>query len=126
MNYLEIWHRALSEKRGRVEAAKLTERVKARYDDLYAQRPHIAKRALRFHLVNNILHGLALYQTLLEETLDQTTILEEWNRLFIANIIQNRRMKLIPLLGRLPNPSRYSGGYCAGRYIGSSRPKVGR
>jgi hypothetical protein len=64
MPFLRTWQRVLAEERGEVEAARLAARVQSRYDELYASRPRIVKRALRSHLEMNILPALALYQTL--------------------------------------------------------------
>ena len=102
MPYLDAGQRMLAEKRGGVAAAVLAARVQARYEDLYALRPHFSQRALRFHLERNILPGLALYQTLREENDDQDAVLVEVEALFPAVLPGFRR--LILLLGRLSDP----------------------
>lgn len=102
MPYLSTWQSMLAQKRGQIEAAILAARAQARYDDLYARRPHFSHRALRLHLERNILPGLALYQTLREENDDQDAVLAEVETLFGAVFGQLR--KLMPLLGRLSDP----------------------
>lgn len=102
MPHLNVWQRVLAEKRGEVEAALLAARAQARYDELYARRPRFAHRALRSHLEQNILPGLALYQTLREEDDDQEAILAEMETLFEAAFARLR--KLMPLLGRTLDP----------------------
>ena len=64
MPHVALWRRALAEKRGGAETARLLARAQTRYDKLYAERPRSANRALRFHLERSILPGLALYNTL--------------------------------------------------------------
>lgn len=102
MPRLAVWQRALAEARGEAEAARLAARAQARYDQLYAGRPRSANRALRFHLEQGILPGLALYQTLLEESGDRQAVLAEMERLTMSALAGARR--LIPLLGLLPEP----------------------
>ena len=102
MPYLDVWQRALAEKRGTVEAAMLAARVQARYDALYAGRPRFTNRALRDHLEKNILPFLALYQTLCEESDDQKIVLAEVESLFSMAFARQRRLVL--LLARLPDP----------------------
>ena len=102
MPYLGVWQRALAEKQGRVEAAMLTARVQARYDDLYADRPRFTHRALRSHLECNILPCLALYQALCKGSDDREAVLAEVESLFSAAFARQRRLVL--LLARLPDP----------------------
>jgi hypothetical protein len=104
MPHMAIWQRVMAEKRSEVQAAMLAARVQHSHDELCAARPHFAHRALRYHLERNILPGLALYHALREETGDQDAALEEWGQLFKASVAQGLRLKLIRLLGRLPDP----------------------
>jgi hypothetical protein len=46
--------------------------VQARYDELYAHRPHFHHPALRQHLEEGTLPALAFYRTLREENKDET------------------------------------------------------
>src|SRR5512135_1916497 len=64
MPNLKTWRRALIEKHGEVQGAILAARTQARYKALYDERPHFTHPALRWHLEQNILPGLALYQVL--------------------------------------------------------------
>jgi hypothetical protein len=101
MPYLDTWQRAMARKRGEVKAAMVATRVEKRFDELYAGRPRFTHRALRNHLENNILPGLALYQILLEEGEDQEATLAEVEQMFEISFGQIR--KGMPLLDRVPN-----------------------
>lgn len=77
MPNLKVWQRALIEKHGEVQGALLAARTQARYQALYDERPHFTHPALRWHLEQNILPGLALYQVLSKESNDQGAVLAE-------------------------------------------------
>ena len=77
MPNLNVWQRALIEKHGEVQGAILAARAQARYDALYNERPHFTHPALRWHLEQNILPGLALYQVLSKESNDRDAVLSE-------------------------------------------------
>jgi hypothetical protein len=96
------WRKALAEKRGESEAARLLASAQARYDELYAARARPTRRALRVHMERGILPGLALYQTLLEESGDRQAAVAEVESLPTSTI--TILSKLMPLLGRLPDP----------------------
>src|SRR5512135_3102877 len=64
MPNLKTWQRALIEKHGEVQGAIHASRVQASYEALYDERPHFTHPALRWHLEQNLLPGLALYQVL--------------------------------------------------------------
>ncbi len=102
MPHAALCRRVLAEKRGEAEAARILARVQARYGELYAERPRPANRALRFHLERSILPGLAVYQTLLDEGDDRESALTEVESVVTPSLAGLR--KLMPLLGRLPNP----------------------
>jgi hypothetical protein len=99
--HFTLWQSLLREKHNEAEAAKLMQRVQARYDELFSRRSHHAHRALRMHLEKHILPGLALYQVLKEETADQETALSELDRLFAAPAASSTR-KQLSLLYHLP------------------------
>ncbi len=99
-----VWQRALAAKRGEVEAAVLMARVQARYEELYAQRPRFAHRALRLHLERSILPGLALYQVLREALGDREAVLAEVGALLVASAMHSQQRRLVSLLNYLPNP----------------------
>jgi hypothetical protein len=77
MPNLKVWQRALIEKHGEVQGAILAARTQARYQALFDERPHFTHPALRWHLEQKILPGLALYQVLSKEKSDQDAVLAE-------------------------------------------------
>ncbi len=77
MPNLKTWRRALIAKHGEVQGAILAARAQARYEALYNERPHFTHPALRWHLEQNILPGLALYQVLSKENNDREAVLSE-------------------------------------------------
>ncbi len=77
MPNLKTWQRALIAKHGEVQGAILAARAQARYEVLYNERPHFTHPALRWHLEQNILPGLALYQVLSKESNDRDAVLSE-------------------------------------------------
>lgn len=97
---LKIWQRTWTRDIGKAEAAGRAERVQGRYQALYDQRPPYDSRALRFHLENMILPGLALYQILLAEYDDRRSALIEVERLFCEQY--GRYRPLMASVGRLP------------------------
>ncbi len=84
MPYLTVCQRALAKKHGEAEAARLVARAQIRYDELYARRPRLATHVMRFHLQRVVLPGLALYQTLLEESDDRQAVLAEMEHLMTS------------------------------------------
>ena len=102
MPNLAVWQRALSEKRGETNAARLAALAQDRYEELFAARPSPAMRALRFHVERGILPGLAVYQTLLEGSSDRQAALAEMESLSVWTLPGARR--LMPLLGHLRDP----------------------
>ncbi len=64
MPYANDWERSLAQERGHVQASCFVSRVESRYWELFCQRPRLVSQSLRYHLNNNILPGLALYQIL--------------------------------------------------------------
>lgn len=73
---LRAWQKSLRKEYGPVDAAFFGAKVQSRYEELYARRPRFCRRALRTHLEENILPGVALYQTLLGEGLNPNAALE--------------------------------------------------
>lgn len=108
MPHLDVWQRELAKTRGTVGAALFAGRVQARYAALYAQRPRFAHPALRQHLAENILPGLALYQELRVEpapaaaAVAASAALAEAEELFAAAF--TGQSALFPFLKRLPDP----------------------
>ena len=100
--HFEAWQRSLIETRGEAQAAFLIGRVRARYERLVARRPRFSHPALCGHMDKNILPGLALYRTLLEQNSDRESVLTEVESLFMVSFRRFRRP--IRLLRYLPNP----------------------
>lgn len=105
MPRLDAWQRALAEQWSEAGAAMLASRVLAKYQALYARRPHFARRALQSHLERDILPGLALYQVMLEETGTQEDALVEVGDLFEVAPAKNRSRP--PLLGSSSELDRF-------------------
>ncbi len=101
---LDCWENALAEKHGRVRAALLAAKVQSRYEDYYSRRLPVQHPALQMHLTRNILPGLALYQTLLEETPDQPTALAEVDRLVRRRLVKTDLYQQARLLELMPDP----------------------
>ena len=104
MSYLDVGQQVLAETRGEVKAALLAARVQARYDELHAHRLRFHHPALRRHLEEGVLPGLALYQTLREENEDQEAVLAEIDRILAMAVERSGRRKLVQAIGRLPDP----------------------
>ncbi|MEA3441735.1 MAG: L-2-amino-thiazoline-4-carboxylic acid hydrolase [Chloroflexota bacterium] len=100
MPYAASWERVLAREHGHVEANCIINRVESRYWQLFCQRPRLVDLALRDHLHNQILPGLALYQVLREEGQAVEVALSTVERL----VDEARRGKRLPIvvLGRLP------------------------
>lgn len=94
------FERALGRKRGEDQARAILQRSSERYGGLYAGRAGYAHRALRQHLEENILPGVALYQTLLEEEGSQEQAMRLVKAAFDEWSVPNRRF--MERLGRLP------------------------
>jgi hypothetical protein len=77
MPNLKTWQRALIEKHGEIQGAFLAARIQTRYQALYDERPHFTHPALRWHLEQKILPGLALYHVLSEQDSNHDAVLAE-------------------------------------------------
>lgn len=86
MPNLNVWQRALIEKHGEVQGAILAARVQTHYEVLYNERPRFTHPALRWHLEQNILPGLALYQVLSKESNDRDAVLSETGSLLAIGL----------------------------------------
>jgi hypothetical protein len=104
MPYLDVSQQILAEKHGPVQAALLTARAQARYNDLYTCRLGFQQSALRQHYEEGILPSLALYQTLREEYNDQESALNEMDLIIAAMVERSGRRRLVQILGYLPDP----------------------
>ncbi len=104
MSDADTWRQALIEKHGAIEAEALINKVQQRYEELYRTRPHYDHPALRMHLEQNILPGLALYQVLQAEKGDQTAALAEVEMLLHAGAVRSSLRKATAALKYLPEP----------------------
>lgn len=77
-----IWQRILSDRNGQVPAAVMVARIQQFYTGLLARRPIFENPVFNIHLRYNILPGLALYQALRENSLDQQEALVEVDQIF--------------------------------------------
>ncbi|MBN1661787.1 MAG: L-2-amino-thiazoline-4-carboxylic acid hydrolase [Anaerolineae bacterium] len=100
MPYRDIWFRELAGLLGALPAHNLMERVEAQYAALYEARAHYGHPALRAHLEDNILPGLALYRALRQDGHHEQAALKTVERMFAASMGPRRRQ--LARLGRLP------------------------
>ena len=98
--HLETWRSELAQEMGEAQADQFLERVQDRYVHLFAGRIRYQDAALRQHLEESILPGLALYQTLLETGQRPSQALVIVEQLFHAVLLEQR--KQLEFLGRLP------------------------
>ena len=96
----EILERALARELGGAKAREIVQDAADRYDDLYAERKKYENRALRQHLEENILPGIALYQALLDDPDTQQRSMDLVEAAFTEWAAPNRRF--MERLGRLP------------------------
>lgn len=99
-----VWQRALAKRVDEVEAALLLSLAQTRYESLYERRPRFDQRALRMHLEQNILPGIALYQVLREQWRDETRVANAVDGLFRASAATMATRRLMPYLRRVPRP----------------------
>jgi len=104
MPYLDVGQQILAENHGPVQAAQLTARAQARYNDLYACRLRFQQPALRQHYEVGILPSLALYQTLQEDRNNQEAALKEMDLIIAAMLERSGRRRLVRILGYLHDP----------------------
>lgn len=104
MPNLKTWQRALIEKHGEVQGAILAARAQARYEELYHERPRFTHPALRWHLEQNILPGLALYQALREEHSKRDAVLAETGSLLALGSTSRALNNLVNMHTYLPLP----------------------
>jgi hypothetical protein len=102
----DTWRQVLTEKHGAIEAGALIDKLQQRYEELYDTRPHYDHPALRKHLEQNILPGLALYQVLQAEKGDQAAALAEVEVLLHASAMRSGMRKAAAALKYVPEPFR--------------------
>ena len=84
----------------------MIDKLQQRYEELYDMQPHYDHPALRKHLEQNILPGLALYQILQAETGDQAAALAEVEMLLHASAVRSGLRKTTAALKYVPEPFR--------------------
>lgn len=101
-----LWQRVLVRRSGQARARRIIAQAQVQFDGLFQARIRYANRALRHHLEQHILPGLALYWALLEDTADREKVVQEWIVLQKAVALERRR--LISLLRILPMPFAFT------------------
>lgn len=96
------WQDVLAAHYGPVDAALLIARMQARYRELFAERPHFDHKALRWHLENSILPGVAAYQVLWDASDDQAEALAVFDHLLEASLQESPVRWQMKLLANLP------------------------
>jgi hypothetical protein len=104
MPNLKSWRRALIATHGEVQGAFLTAQVQARYDTFYKERSHFTHPALRRHLEQQILPGLALYQVLSQERKPREEVLAEVGSLLALGSASRAFSTVAKLHSHLPLP----------------------
>lgn len=100
MPLTQVFQRALGRELGEQKAREILQAAAERHEDLYAERKQYGIRALRNHLEQNILPGIALYQTLLGDPDTQQRAMRLVEAAFGEWVALNRRR--MEWLGRLP------------------------
>jgi len=104
VKHLKKWQGSLANSRGPASAKRLTAEIEKRYRELLPAYTHITSHPLQAQLVNLILPGLALYQTLLADLNgDREAALAESEALFRDGFFTFEQ-RFIPLLRVLPDP----------------------
>ncbi len=80
-----IWQQTLAKEIGELPAAVIVGKAGARWRELLHDRPFFTQPALRWHLEQSILPGLALYQVMKEETGDEALAKARTGLLFDEN-----------------------------------------
>jgi hypothetical protein len=100
MPQAKTFERALAPELGEAQAREIIQEARTRFADLYALRKRHDHRALRQHLEENILPGVALYQTLLNDKGTRANAMELTETAFTGMGAAGRRR--MERLGRLP------------------------
>ena len=95
-----IYEKGLQSKLKEKKAREILNKAGDRYLDLYAGREMYSNHALRKHLEENILPGIALYQSLLDDDETQDRAIELAEIAFRELSLSNRKM--IERLGKMP------------------------
>jgi len=96
MPFAAEWERIMAQERGHVQASCFINRCESKYWQLYCQRPHMSNLTLREHLNENILPGLAVYQTLQDEGLEmKDSLATVENLIYRAGRTKRRPVELL-------------------------------
>lgn len=95
-----LFERALAADLGGAKAAEIVQAAATRYIELYAERTRHGNRALRRHLEESLLPGIALYQALLADPDTQHEALPLFEAVLEAWGLSRR--KSLEFVGRLP------------------------
>lgn len=102
MPHANLWRRKLAGQAGQARADQVIARAQTHFDQLFSTRVRFSNRAMRNHLEQHILPGIALYRALLEDSADQESALADWDMLTRATAAGRRRQ--IALLRFVPVP----------------------
>jgi hypothetical protein len=101
---LHGWRKVLARRHGLAEAQQLAAAVRQQHTAMVAETPPPANRALRWHLKDKILPGLALYRVLLQTYGgDHQAALAEVDEAFRSAVLAKSRLVTAPLKA-LPDP----------------------
>jgi hypothetical protein len=104
---LSDWQRTLSRRYGAKKARQLTAAVRRQHACLVNETPMPENAALRWHLTEKRLPGLALYRALLQQHAgDQASALASVDEAFRAKTLAKSRLLFAPMKV-LPNPFRF-------------------
>jgi hypothetical protein len=98
--HADLFERALAADLGEAKSAEIVHAAAARYGELYAERTHYANRALRRHLEESLLPGIALYQALSADPQAGDHALPHFEAVLEAWGLSRR--KSLEFVGRLP------------------------
>ena len=103
---LSTWQQVLARRHGAEKARQMAEAVRQQHATLAAEATLPGNQALRWHLTENILPGLALYRVLLQEHGgDTSAALAEVDEVFRPRLLAKSQKRLAPLKV-LPEPFR--------------------
>jgi hypothetical protein len=98
--YLKTWRKKLAGKINKEAAAKVITGTQAQYETLFSQTEQPENKALRRHLNDVLLPGIALYRALINAGQGREESLETVELLYRA--ILKRRRNLMAVMGRMP------------------------
>ena len=100
--YLKRWEKVLASRFGKTQAQVMAARVQIEYQKLCVATTPPSDRALRFHLYQSILPGLALYRVLLAQGLSKKAALVEVDQIFTVSFSAGTKLMRFQLPGVTP------------------------